>query len=73
MNLHTGRRDYITQAAKGDEGDDEEEEELEPVYESGKGQGVWWESCHTSGKVQRGSRGLVFVKSESRRRRKMMN
>lgn len=69
VNLHTGRRDYTTQAAKEDEGDDEEE--LEPVYESGKGQGVWWESCHTSGKVQRGSRGLVFVKSGSRRRRKM--
>lgn len=44
--------------------DDDEDEELEPVYESGRGQGVWWESCHTSGKVQRGSRGLVFVKGE---------
>lgn len=47
-----------------EEEDDEDEEELEPVYESGRGQGVWWESCHTSGKVQRGSRGLVFVQGE---------
>ncbi|OXC59248.1 cytoplasmic protein [Cryptococcus neoformans MW-RSA852] len=64
VNLHTGRRDYTIQDAKEDEeGDDDDgEEELEPVYESGKGQGVWWESCHTSGRVQGGSRGLVFVK-----------
>lgn len=47
-----------------EEDDDEDEEELGPVYESGRGQGVWWESCHTSGKVQRGSRGLVFVQGE---------
>lgn len=69
VNLHTGRRDYTIQDAKEDEeGDDDDgEEELEPVYESGKGQGVWWESCHTSGRVQGGSRGLVFVKGESRR------
>lgn len=46
------------------EEDDEDEEEHEPVYESGRGHGVWWESCHTSGKVQRGSRGVVFVKGE---------
>ncbi|KIR52087.1 cytoplasmic protein [Cryptococcus gattii Ru294] len=60
VNLHTGRRDYTMHDEKEEE-DDEDEEELEPVYESGRGQGVWWESCHTSGKVQRGSRGLVFV------------
>lgn len=68
VNLHTGRRDYTIQDAKEDEEEDDDgEEELEPVYESGKGQGVWWESCHTSGRVQGGSRGLVFVKGESRR------
>lgn len=68
VNLHTGRRDYTIQDAKEDEEEDDDgEEELEPVYESGKGQGVWWESCHTSGRVQGGSRGLVFVKGELRR------
>nr|KIR83025.1 cytoplasmic protein [Cryptococcus tetragattii IND107] len=60
VNLHTGRRDYTMHDEK-EEDDDEDEEELGPVYESGRGQGVWWESCYTSGKVQRGSRGLVFV------------
>lgn len=67
VNLHTGRRDYTLHDEKEEEEEEEEddEEELEPVYESGRGQGVWWESCHTSGKVQRGSRGLVFVKGES--------
>ncbi|XAO27823.1 hypothetical protein I312_106686 [Cryptococcus bacillisporus CA1280] len=60
VNQHTGRRDYTMHDEK--EEDDEDEEELEPVYESGRGHGVWWESCHTSGKVQRGSRGVVFVK-----------
>lgn len=68
VNLHTGRRDYTIQDAKEDEeGDDDDGEELEPVYDSGEGQGVWWESCHTSGRVQGGSRGLVFVKGELRR------
>ncbi|OXH04368.1 hypothetical protein J010_05310 [Cryptococcus neoformans] len=63
VNLHTGRRDYTIQGAKEDEEEDDDgEEELEPVYDSGEGQGVWWESCHTSGRVQGGSRGLVFVK-----------
>lgn len=68
VNLHTGRRDPTTTIEKvaesgnaETEDDDDDDEDLEPVFSSGEQSGLRWETCVTSGKYQRGSRGMCFA------------
>jgi hypothetical protein len=71
-NLHTGRRDLTTPLLDTtkpsgeikDDNDDEDDEALEPIYESGKEGDISWEQCTTSAALHRGTRGAIFVYRE---------
>jgi diphthine-ammonia ligase len=74
VNLHTGRPGVSSTNAelrathgdsprRGEVDEEDDEEELRPLYASGADETLWWESCATSSSGQ-GSRAMVFVSSE---------
>nr|XP_019008251.1 cytoplasmic protein [Kwoniella pini CBS 10737]OCF47032.1 cytoplasmic protein [Kwoniella pini CBS 10737] len=60
VNLHSGRKgvDPLSASAVLD---DDEDEDLQPVYEAGQEHGIRWEAYHASG-LNQGSRGGICVR-----------
>ncbi|OCF44797.1 cytoplasmic protein [Kwoniella heveanensis CBS 569] len=65
INLHTGRQSSGQAYRDADDGDDDDEE-LEAIYASGKEDNFRWESCMTSGKRAQGSRAVIFLGADLR-------
>jgi diphthine-ammonia ligase len=64
VNLHTGRRDVTDITTREEESDAEEDDELEPRFESETMGKILVESCTCSGRPKRGLRAIAFVRGE---------